>query len=443
MNTTSVQRFTNKLKFDPITLLASFVFIGNLCAIITCVINSQIFKLTYPYNTYLFRPDDRFMDFFNPLRVASSPYLQPVNAQWQQMPFFYFLTGLLKLLPHNLAFVLTLSIFWVSLAIICFLAIHTNNYWKTSFIAFILLTSYPVVFILDRGNLEMLFFLCLFIILILLKKRLYTISSLILAGTMAFKPFAIFLLPLFLYKKRYLECIAIPIAAVLITVISMTHFPGSVLHNYHNWMRNLTLYNSDYALNLEGIIGGNSIFGAIKLSLLIEHYPATLSNMQAGLQAISQIYFYGTILLMVLISYFIIRFRFEFWKKVALLICCMNMFPTVSGDYRLIQFFIPLYFWLQSIRQRSKQETNGNTPQPDFTYTDYIYALLFALLLIPRNYYHFWGTELTTAVYTSPAIMLFFTSFIFIDYYLSNRQSNNPPNESHSELKLGSASIKS
>jgi len=35
----------------------------------------------------------------------------------------------------------------------------------------------------------------------------------------------------------------------------------------------------------------------------------------------------------------------QFWKKTALAICALNLFPLVSGDYKLLHIFIPMFLF--------------------------------------------------------------------------------------------------
>ena len=42
----------------------------------------------YPYNTFLFRPDDRLMDFVWPYRISGNPY-GIARADFQNFPFLY------------------------------------------------------------------------------------------------------------------------------------------------------------------------------------------------------------------------------------------------------------------------------------------------------------------------------------------------------------------
>jgi hypothetical protein len=53
-------------------------------------------------------------------------------------------------------------------------------------------------------------------------------------------------------------------------------------------------------------------------------------------------------------------------------VIAMLLFPQVSADYKLIHIFIPLFLFI-------------NAPKPDRL--DWVYVILFGLLLIPKDYY--------------------------------------------------------
>jgi hypothetical protein len=61
-----------------------------------------------------------------------------------------------------------------------------------------------------------------------------------------------------------------------------------------------------------------------------------------------------------------------FWKKLALLVFVMNVITPTSGDYRLLNLFIPLAFFINESKSSK---------------FDLAYLLLFGLLLIPKNYF--------------------------------------------------------
>ncbi len=58
------------------------------------------------------------------------------------------------------------------------------------------------------------------------------------------------------------------------------------------------------------------------------------------------------------------------WRKVTLLVCALNLLPIVSGDYKLLYLFVPLYLFI------NKEELHR---------MDWVYAVLFSLLLIPEK----------------------------------------------------------
>jgi len=65
------------------------------------------------------------------------------------------------------------------------------------------------------------------------------------------------------------------------------------------------------------------------------------------------------------------KYEALYWKKIALLVCCMNLLPFVSSDYKLLHLFIPFFLFVNAPR----------APRDTF------YAALFAFLLIPKPYW--------------------------------------------------------
>jgi hypothetical protein len=112
---------------------------------------------------------------------------------------------------------------------------------------------------------------------------------------------------------------------------------------------------------------GVSIFTLVKI-LLIETKKIGKINMTELVHA----YSWSMVIFFLIISIYIKCIEKEFWKKVALLIFAMVSFPYLSADYRLIHGFIPLYLFVNS---------------KEHTKLDLFYAIVFASLLIPKDYY--------------------------------------------------------
>jgi hypothetical protein len=72
--------------------------------------------------------------------------------------------------------------------------------------------------------------------------------------------------------------------------------------------------------------------------------------------------------------------------------------PQVSCDYKLIHFFIPIFLFINT-KDKSKK--------------DFAYVLLFALLLIPKNYHLL--SKIYDGVIIDPIIMLVLAALIMAD----------------------------
>jgi EamA domain-containing membrane protein RarD len=73
-----------------------------------------------------------------------------------------------------------------------------------------------------------------------------------------------------------------------------------------------------------------------------------------------------------LVSIYVIFIERRRWKKVALLTFSMLLFPEISVDYKLLHVFLPLFLFLDTpTRQKS----------------DWFFACMLGLLLIPKSYY--------------------------------------------------------
>ena len=77
----------------------------------------------------------------------------------------------------------------------------------------------------------------------------------------------------------------------------------------------------------------------------------------------------------------------ERWKQVLLVTVATVLLPFVSADYTLIHLYFPLIFFVNS---------------PRLSRWDTAYVVLFALLLVPVDYYYFSGlhsVSISVAIY--------------------------------------------
>jgi hypothetical protein len=380
---------------EKLRFITKVVGIGFSIAVIYHLILGLYFKLTYPYNTFLFRPDDNFMDFIWPYTIAINPYLIS-RADFQNFPFLYAIMRVFRLFGNVK---IALGIYLVIFLFIFSLSLRKNllkNNSSSSYISlFVLIAfSYPLLISLQRANLELLVFLFIFLFFFFYQRN-RLISSLFLSCAIALKPFPVVFITLLFWDKRYLDILITTITTTLLTLLSLLILPGGVVMNISNLLRNLSLYTQVYSIGNEGLFFGNSLWGAMK-------YLVGLFNplMQVSFASLLKPYFFIAIGMFVILICLITKYKLDFNAKVLLLICAMDLLPYVSGDYKLMYFYIPLVMFI-----------NNNKPQK----MDWLYALLLGLLFIPKNYINlFMVPEANISILLNPLIMIILCVLVIV-----------------------------
>ena len=223
----------------------------------------------YPYNTFLFHPNERFNDFrhiIEPFVSGANPYNWSVSV--------YFPATYLFLLPlkivHRVAiwiFVIGFIYGFLKLAdqfIRDVLARHSMVKAKI-----FLVVSYPFLFALDSGNLECgIFLLCFGGWLAWSRKREILGAFLFgLAGGMKVYPLLYLLPDLIRFRWRRLL-----LTAGFVALTSLGGFlllPGSISESLKLLSQNLVLFQHNYVNANHGIQHGVSLLGAVKLPWII------------------------------------------------------------------------------------------------------------------------------------------------------------------------------
>ena len=363
----------------------------------------------YPFNTFLFRPWSRFGDFIDAYKICNIPYLENPKPFENPLsliihfPFLQKFISVFTILNLKYAFVLFISIFlffffYYSYKNLC----NQNNVETYKNLLIFTLMSYPFLFSIDRANFEIyvFIFICLFVYFYKNNRVIISIIFLSFAISMKITP-ALFLVIL-LSNKKYREILFTMIIVSVLTITSYLSIDGGFLENVNNHLINLSLYNKIYAIGNEGLYFGNSLYGLIKFLIYLLQEILGSSNKTAEniIIFLFKIYPIFSILIFIALTIYIILIEKVFWKKTALLVFAMNLLPYVSGDYKLLHLYVPLFLFINSV----EHENN-----------DLIYTILFSLLLIPKNYYNLQAenlVEANIAVAINPLIMLIFSIII-------------------------------
>jgi 4-amino-4-deoxy-L-arabinose transferase-like glycosyltransferase len=284
--------------------------------------------------------------------------------------------------------------------------------------------SYPVLFSLDRANVEIYIFIFLSLGLYLYLKGRTLLSGILFAVSIAMKLFPAVFLVLFIKDKKYKEAFLIVLASILLNLISFAVLKGGFLVNIKGMLFWQNLYQTYYVIRNEGLYFGSSLFGAVKVfiyafanlshifsykTLIVENKDAFQTVIVDHASMILAVYSIFALLAFALISAFIVFKEKNTWKTAALLVFSMTLLPFVSADYKLLYIYIPLLLFIDQ-KQKHKFDT--------------LYSILFGLLLIPKDYYMI-ARDASISVVLDPLLMVIFTGLIIFDG-LKERKSPLP-----------------
>lgn len=396
-------------KSKKILLFANILLVGFFIQIVYVYYSSGIAGLGYPYNSFLFKANIAFSDFWGILIKIKSlhPYTLPAN--WQN----YFPLSFILILPFAYVKNLIFSYFIFATG---FLAFFTYcNYKKLSCSEFctlqniqnmVILTffAYPLICLLDRGNLDMLSFIFFVPFIYFFKKEKYEKSALCLAIINAMKPFSVLFLLLFLFKKRYREFFLSIGTTFLLILGGFLVFGTDVLGQFavlvQSWQSFLLTYVYSPDINL---MGQSSLFAMLKIIFCKLQVPFYIP-----IPKLVGMYNIFSIFVTVITAIFAYREKI-FWKQIMLLTLYMILMPLVSMDYKMVFLYVPIWLFMNN---------------PEKSKTDLAYIILLGLLFIPK----FMVIPLPDVQWFSPSailnplIMVIMSALIVVEQFLPDNK---------------------
>lgn len=377
--------------FSPVqkaSLAGSIVVAGFALAVAYHYVNGAYLGLGYPYDTFLFRPQDRFNDFFNLYGQITGT---ETARGWPFLPApplgFFFLYPFTLLSPElGLALFLSLIVAWLFYFAVKSLPVSDTG--RAQSVLALALLTYPVLFLLDRANSEGIAFIFLCLSILAMQKKKYLTASICLGVATYVKVYPLVFLVLFIAERRYREAFISVLVTAAFVALGFLAYRGSFLHNAANLATNLDVYNRIATLGWAGLPFGHSLFGLLKVLL---GFGDTASHQTADIVALTRVYFPVVTAAFLALSAYVVLVERAPWKRVALLVFSMNLFPYVSADYKLIYALIPLFLFLNA------EQHDGD---------DLFFAILFGVLLVPKAYHHPWSNEVSISVLINPLIML-------------------------------------
>lgn len=360
-------------KAEKINIVSNIVILGFVLSVIYHYVMAAYAGNGYPYNTFLFYPADRFNDFFNPLNQsrALDPYFGEYFFKSNYYPFAHILLFPFTLIEPSYALLLYLSLMCLAIAGIVAGSLsglpkadHIRNVFVFSFM------SYPALFTYDRANLEGILFILMYIFLTYWPRGKGYIGSIALSAAIAIKAFPAVFLSLLVSMKKYRLAVLTVLFTVLITLASASLLHGGLQKNVSYFLSMSGGLNTAPMIQANNLVQrGVSLYTLIKMALI-----ETDSIYDVDINLLLKYYTWTVLTLFLALSFFITKEGIRMWEKVFLIVAAMLLFPNFSAEYKLLHLYLPLIFFAR------KREVERS---------DTFYAVMFGLLLIPKDYYFF------------------------------------------------------
>lgn len=386
---------------DRVWIAIGIVVAGFVTAVAFHYFMGYYQHLGYPYNTFLFMPSDSGMDYYNILDATRGmdPYSSRLAVYF---PLTYIPFALLGLLPRVLGF-FVFEVFFV-LVTLWFVSRQLDFLQgvarRASTLA-LTLPTYPFLFCLDRGNVEMLVFVLLCFFFVAFERERWLTAAACLAAATAMKLYPGVFAILFLRRRQYRAFAASIVLTIGSTFASTLLYDGGIPRALKGLAANLGYFRSTYILNWNGYRFNSSWFGAIRYSV-----ESVSPELAARAEAVILPYTIVCLLLFAAISFLVLTREMPFWQQVLLLGFPMILFPEVSFDYKLIHCLFPFVFFLRE-RATGKE--------------DRLYAVLLSLLLVPMAY-HVMEGDVNSGIYFHPAIMSILMLMVIFEH--AQRRAN-------------------
>jgi hypothetical protein len=430
-------KFNLEIDFNKtITWFYLILFLTSLNAFYNFVCSS--YGLNYPYNTFLFTPDDLHADL---IKVALS-YLKKnsVNYQsWSLLHQNYLLHNpygssdalinggltnfhvtplvtniaiinakLIQVFNPNIPLLLFYTISIVSIYIMTLFFV--NNKKEFVLVLCVILLSYPILFMLTRGHIYSLItnVATIFFIYHVFKRSNILIPIILLALMFNMRPNSLFLGLLFFiygFKSGIKGLIFAGILSIFLFFLNLV-LANQIYGDYtfENFIKALKIYYDIYVLGSAGNAFNNSMLSLAKLPLLalfkIMHYDKMVAYDIVGIFN-TMIFIFGSLLGLYSLFLFI-KNKINDYEFIFLITLLYVLVSSVFATYYMPIFFV---FFLIPIKIREVENSKFFL----------LIMIVSVLMLSPKNYIFINGISLEVVI--NPLIMLGAIGYIIYKTY--------------------------
>jgi hypothetical protein len=385
------------VKRSRVRLLVTIVLVGTLASIIWHYVSGFYLGQGYPQSTFLFIPDQHFSDWRS-VYVLAQKFVRGVAWPFGYFPFGSLTIVTTTVLRASVGFILMIVLFLGVLALMLrrwVFDCEEHALTRAQGIAILVGLSYPVLFVLDRGNMEMLVFAFVagFFYFTYVRERPW-MAALCLAAAIAFKLYPATFLLLLLAERRFKPLVLTVIIAGGLTAISV----GLLAVVGHFSLADVVQMDlsGKGGFQQEMVVGAavahtHTLWDLVGLWKMLRQ--AEITDWSTKLYAVA-----AAATFLGLAVHAVFR-ETERWKLVLLATVPALLLPYVSFDYTLIQLYFPLVFFLNARR---------------VSRWDVVYVALFGILLVPVDYYYF-RSDVSISVIIYPAALVALVLLAILD----------------------------
>lgn len=405
-----------KCEKRPQMIISKIILFSISLTVLKYLVINYLYNPGYPNSTFLFDPNDRFNDFVNMINTCKD--LDPYDRS-NFLPSVYFpisnlfYSVLYELSDKNLAIsmIVYTILFLIALIILINKIFLVEN---KQFIILSILFSYPVIFSLDRMNLELFVFLLTLGFVYYYQERKFLLAVFLLSIGISMKLYPILFLIFFIKDRNFKFILLSGLMCISITIFSLFLFKGGLVVNSEKLLFNLNNFNDIY-VGPSGLQHNLSLYGMIKIMVLgslkfIFNYSNYIANSTAN-EILRIPYLIFVFMYFILISTLVIFIEKSFWKNIYLITSLIILLPHVSFDYKLLYIIIPLLYFLKEVFNDKYSV---------------IYSVLFSLLMIPHSYFYL-IYDISIGVFIFPLIFLVVT-------YIIIKENNNDIRDKYNSL---------
>lgn len=349
----------------------------------------------FPWTTFLFNPIDRFADWNNSIAAAATlnPYFADTKAVSAYFPFTYEVFFLI----HKISPINSLTIYLSISALLLTMGIATIL-WQERINKFYLLTLlptclilYPVLFSLDRGNIDIWISSLCIIYVALLRSRYSWIGFVCLSVAISMKGYPLAFLVLAIPEKKYKAIFYSLLASIILTMTSLGLMHGDLLENLKGFLSCLGKFREVYVTGPSSLFASSDPYNAIRtINILSGAQLLDIAEWSAHI-----LKFYNPISLVFACAsalFIVLNSQLEYWKQVLLICLVTVLFPNVANDYKLTMLLPGLLLLVT--------QPNAVTKYLGIT-------IMLCLLMIPKSYFFFKGFGISNII--NPLLLLCLT----------------------------------